>query len=96
MQLLRKIRISIKATIMMVVLFGGAISLGSFALFDVRPSGSELHRHAPDQSHAAAWFDHLGDRSWHGPRQGQRFHSGRDSLIDLDAASHARGAAFFI
>jgi methyl-accepting chemotaxis protein len=35
MQLLRKIRISIKATIMMVVLFGGAISLGSFALFEV-------------------------------------------------------------
>ena len=35
MQVLRTIRISIKASIMMVVLFGGAISLGSFALFEV-------------------------------------------------------------
>src|SRR4051812_31332515 len=35
MQFLRKIRISIKATIMMVVLMGAAISLGAFALFEV-------------------------------------------------------------
>ena len=35
MQFLRKIRLSIKATIMMVVLMGAAISLGAFALFEV-------------------------------------------------------------